>query len=241
MIPKAERCYFSDGGIISNFPVHLFDAPLPSRPTFAISLEELLWDPAEVERRVTIPQDAGQGLGVRIKELRSVPQFGFQLIDSAKDWQDQLLSELTGQRERVARIYLAPDEGGLNLQMAPETSRQLMLYGYEAGKQFCEGGFDFDEHKWRRLVVLYDHLDRMLSSVSDRWTPGYSEWFDSYRGKVKSYKSAITVGEREQILQTIDALTEAYRDLPPEFAIPLERRDEKFPKKRGKLSIGPTY
>ena len=35
----AERCWFSDGGIASNFPVHFFDTPLPTRPTFAIDLD----------------------------------------------------------------------------------------------------------------------------------------------------------------------------------------------------------
>ena len=29
---------FSDGGISSNFPVQIFDSPLPARPTFAINL-----------------------------------------------------------------------------------------------------------------------------------------------------------------------------------------------------------
>jgi Patatin-like phospholipase len=34
--PRPERCWFSDGGICSNFPVHFFDEPLPRWPTFAI-------------------------------------------------------------------------------------------------------------------------------------------------------------------------------------------------------------
>ena len=34
-----RRCLFSDGGISSNFPIHFFDSPLPSRPTFGIALE----------------------------------------------------------------------------------------------------------------------------------------------------------------------------------------------------------
>ena len=34
----AERRWFSDGGISSNFPVHFFDSPVPTRPTFAIDL-----------------------------------------------------------------------------------------------------------------------------------------------------------------------------------------------------------
>jgi predicted acylesterase/phospholipase RssA len=33
-----SRIYLSDGGLTSNFPIHLFDAAVPSRPTFAINL-----------------------------------------------------------------------------------------------------------------------------------------------------------------------------------------------------------
>ena len=38
VIPELERCWFSDGGLSSNFPVTLFDSPLPRWPTFAINL-----------------------------------------------------------------------------------------------------------------------------------------------------------------------------------------------------------
>jgi predicted acylesterase/phospholipase RssA len=30
---RIRRIWMSDGGISSNFPIHLFDAPLPTRPT----------------------------------------------------------------------------------------------------------------------------------------------------------------------------------------------------------------
>ncbi|HKE46501.1 MAG TPA: patatin-like phospholipase family protein, partial [Rhodanobacteraceae bacterium] len=36
----AETVWFSDGGICSNFPIQLFDAMLPSRPTFGIDLTD---------------------------------------------------------------------------------------------------------------------------------------------------------------------------------------------------------
>jgi predicted acylesterase/phospholipase RssA len=36
-----QRHLFSDGGISSNFPIHFFDAWLPSRPTFGINLTSL--------------------------------------------------------------------------------------------------------------------------------------------------------------------------------------------------------
>jgi predicted acylesterase/phospholipase RssA len=35
---KVRRCRFSDGGICSNFPIHLFDAAIPKWPTFGISI-----------------------------------------------------------------------------------------------------------------------------------------------------------------------------------------------------------
>ncbi|ANW00450.1 patatin-like phospholipase family protein [Bradyrhizobium icense] len=39
--PVFRRCLFCDGGICSNFPIHLFDSPIPSWPTFGISLHEI--------------------------------------------------------------------------------------------------------------------------------------------------------------------------------------------------------
>lgn len=37
-VARFSPVLLSDGGITSNFPIHLFDAPVPSRPTFAINL-----------------------------------------------------------------------------------------------------------------------------------------------------------------------------------------------------------
>lgn len=39
-----QKHWFSDGGICSNFPIHFFDAWLPSRPTFGINLETIAVD-----------------------------------------------------------------------------------------------------------------------------------------------------------------------------------------------------
>ncbi|MDN5570738.1 MAG: patatin-like phospholipase family protein, partial [Propionibacteriaceae bacterium] len=40
--PEFCEVWFSDGGFTSNFPVHLFDEALPTRPTFAINLGTFL-------------------------------------------------------------------------------------------------------------------------------------------------------------------------------------------------------
>lgn len=189
--------YFSDGGISSNFPIHMFDAPLPSRPTFAFSLDEL-WENSGAKRRVTLPETAAQGMGVPMKDIQCLRDFGWQIISSAKDWQDQLLSEITGQRERIVRIFLNESEGGLNLDMPPELSRELMAWGCEAGAKFTDGTFDFEEHKWRRLLVLYKHLEKNLNAIDKIWDNGFGDWYNGYYPHAKTYRS-LTLRERRQI------------------------------------------
>ena len=234
---RVRTAHFSDGGISSNFPIHMFDAPLPRRPTFALGLEDLLWDPGEVTRRVALPTSASEGMGVQIKELRSIGDFAWQILSSAKDWQDQLLSEITGQRERIARIFLTAEEGGLNLAMTPETSRQLMTWGYEAGRKFKDGEFSFDEHRWRRLLVLYKHLESNLDSIERIWNEGYGEWYADYARRVKSYKK-LTLADRARIAEDMRALIEA-RSSKAEGGI--LNADEKLPRKVGVLKVAPKY
>lgn len=234
---RMRTAHFSDGGISSNFPIHMFDAPLPGRPTFAFSLEDLLWNPAEVERRVSLPKTAGEGMGVQIKEIRSLRDFAWQILSSAKDWQDQLLSEITGQRERIARIFLTDKEGGLNLDMPPELSRQLMRWGYEAGRKFKEGEFDFDEHRWRRLLVLYKHLQQTLDSIDRIWDGGFGDWYARYYPKVKSYKK-LTIEDRLRIARDMEELLDG-RD--GQGAPTLGGMEAKLPRKSGVLKVAPRY
>lgn len=234
---RIRTVHFSDGGISSNFPIHMFDAPLPTRPTFAFSLEELLWNPDEVTSRVALPASASEGMGVQIKEVTSLADFGWQILNSAKDWQDQLLSEITGQRERIARIFLTDREGGLNLDMPPDVSRQLMRWGYEAGCKFTDGIFDFDEHKWRRLLVLYKHLEQNLAAIDRVWDAGFGDWYERYLPNVKSYKK-LTLADRHQIAADIRELLAASES---EDATVIANREEKLPKRAGTLKVAPKY
>ncbi len=84
-------------------------------------------------RRAVLQTGPVDGAGVPVEEISSLGQFGWQILGAATDWQDQLLSELTGQRERIARIYLKDGEGGLNLSMSPSQSEALMGFGAEPG------------------------------------------------------------------------------------------------------------
>ncbi|MGH6826872.1 patatin-like phospholipase family protein, partial [Methyloceanibacter sp.] len=135
------RCWFSDGGLTSNFPIHFFDAPLPSRPTFGINLVPASvkpmaemddgrpvktpvasgLTPAERESwsRVYMPASNSGGVGpaARFNQFEGIVGFFSALFDTARNWGDTELTAMPGYRDRIAHVALSEDEGGLNLNM----------------------------------------------------------------------------------------------------------------------------
>lgn len=96
---KFRREYLSDGGAASNFPIHLFDAPVPGRPTFAINLPDYL-----PERRGPDPSDGAprhnriyvadrfeeaQGI-IAPTEIDSPIDVLMGVLNSAMNWQDRM-------------------------------------------------------------------------------------------------------------------------------------------------------
>jgi hypothetical protein len=136
------RCWFSDGGLSSNFPLHFFDAPFPSHPTFALNLRPFHRDfprKADESENVSSPLTLRQGREAtwRYFEVGDKPASSFgriaafmgALFDLTQNWSDNTLLELPGHRERVAHVYLEGKEGGLNLVMGPKTIARLALRG----------------------------------------------------------------------------------------------------------------
>src|SRR4029077_18073794 len=98
---RVRRCRFSDGGICSNFPIHLFDAAIPKWPTFGISLAT-----RDVFRKapfVWLPQRPFQGRGdcwnrfddptsltdgKAVTPLNRLFSFVASIVSSGKDWGD---------------------------------------------------------------------------------------------------------------------------------------------------------
>jgi predicted acylesterase/phospholipase RssA len=157
-----ERCWFSDGGLTSNFPIHFFDAPLPSRPTFAINLIPDTVDATEVDEteaglkrvsgtgadgktkkeqadawdKVWMPSRNSIGIGsaARFNEFDGMVGFFAALFDTARNWADTELMALPGYRDRVVHVKLGEDEGGLNLSMPPGIIGAIGKRGELAGK-----------------------------------------------------------------------------------------------------------
>ena len=164
--PPWRRVLFADGGFTSNFPIHLFDAPLPAWPTYAVDFEALPRG-AEGGSRVLVVEGATD---VRIHPVDSAGGFLRAMVDTSRNWNDLLLSLLPIHRDRIARVHLAPGEGGLNLAMSREEVVTLMSYGLEAGRKLAATAFA--DHQVRRTRALYAGLLQVSRQARRVWSGG---------------------------------------------------------------------
>ena len=241
---RMRRMLFSDGGITSNFPVHFFDRLLPSRPTFGVSLDDL-----EAEggtRRVFMPMRAATGARFPITAPESLPAFGMAIVNTAREWQDRQLSALSGFRERVSHVYLRKNEGGLNLAMPKRTITDLIELGERAGSLMVgtpsegdETAFDFGDHQWRRFLIGYAQLERLLEELRESWgnpaDPGsFAARIRETAKSPRSYKESSRKW-RADVWQRVEDLVQLSRQT---FDKPL-RREDLIPHHRARLRLVP--
>lgn len=190
---KIEKCWFSDGGICSNFPIHFFDAPLPMWPTFGIALESELTRYWPIKQdlntnptvskddlsRFLFPPKNKDGRGDSWARFDEAPDggkklFGFTsgLLDAARNWRDRMLTRAPGVRDRVVRVYLKDTEGGLNLNMEKNLIKGLSSVGEVAADMLSErfspsskDPMNLDNHRWVRLRNLAAVAEQDLSTL----------------------------------------------------------------------------
>jgi hypothetical protein len=183
---ELERCWFSDGGLTSNFPIHFFDAPLPSRPTFGINLvpeNVAIGDTAEEKnsvrglrpggepigesrqdrwKNIYMPSTNASGIGsvARFSEFTTIVGFFSALFDTARNWNDTELMAMPGYRDRVVHVALAPDEGGLNLRMPAGIIAQIAERG-ERAAELLAARFAFepklDPQNGKKIKLTWDN------------------------------------------------------------------------------------
>jgi len=188
-----RRCLFSDGGLCANFPIHLFDSPVPAWPTFGIALHEVPWSPKmnsqgevccadAMKDAISLPNDHRDGVrdrwnGFEYEEGALGRLLGFvaAVVGTMKDWNDATLSRLPGVRDRVVNVGLRPGIGGLNILMTESMIRCLGETGVEAAKtllaRFSKGSAPggmaqgWNEHRWVRFNVLERCLAETLKGL----------------------------------------------------------------------------
>ncbi len=167
----AQPLWWSDGGITSNFPVHLFDSALPRWPSFGLNLGT--HPPGQPTQDVWLPQD----WNVQLAPAGAVGGgFGSLLgavLGAARNWRDTLQSAMPGFRSRVAAVRQHPSEGGVTLFMPRTTVAALALRGALAGarlRQRFRDDAQWERHRWLRLRVaataLEDTRARLLRARS---------------------------------------------------------------------------
>jgi predicted acylesterase/phospholipase RssA len=196
--PVVTCCWFSDGGVSSNFPIHFFDAMWPRRPTFGISLAP--YHPQKKDEHVYFPAK-GEDRKPRVRDTSTLGGFVSALLDTLQNWSDEGQATLPGYRDRIVEIHHTEAEGGMNLLMPKEVIESLMARGVLAAKAL--ENFDFDRHRWSRYLTAMAELDRAVCDLTDRYEDVYRDFVESYGPQAATYDhspawvaSALTRTER---------------------------------------------
>ncbi len=158
---ELAELWLADGGITSNFPLHLFDSPVPGRPTFCLNL--LYHDDELQPEGVSMSDDRGEGdepglggadapldeLVYMLRDNRArlaaytrfgegsgisrLLRFGGRVITTARQWGDNQLIDVPGYRDRIVHVRMRSDEGGFNFDMDAGKIDDLQARGTRAG------------------------------------------------------------------------------------------------------------
>jgi predicted acylesterase/phospholipase RssA len=234
--PEAEPCWFSDGGIISNFPVHLFDQYLPDHPTFAINLrgfhpDRVLYDDPLQPEHLKIYRPATNSGGMAENWTRwqgggitGLSGFVHSIFDTIQNWSDNDQSRVPGYRDRIVHVSHGSKEGGINLAMPPELITALAERGRASAIEL-KSAFStaappsnidtgWRNHKWVRLrsslALLSDALQSIVGAY-DRADPvqveSYRDIVHRAKGQEPSYKA--TTEQRTAMIELIEGVADA--------------------------------
>jgi len=199
VITAFRVCWFSDCGISSNFPIHLFDAALPRWPTFGINLvyprhadavllsdAEGQGEQAQIERAVFLPTENRQGWQRSYQSIAKplaaaeMSGFLFSIVSTMQNWRDVLQARAPGYRDRIVHVSLHGDEGGMNLDMPQDVLSRIAAKGSVAGERFCD--FSFANHywiRWRNLASAYQRYTLEIARTDDP-AQRVAAWHDAY-------------------------------------------------------------
>jgi deferrochelatase/peroxidase EfeB/predicted acylesterase/phospholipase RssA len=191
------RCWMSDGGLCSNFPIHLFDSFVPKWPTFGIALQnrgkyrpdECVWLP---EKHYEGRGDTWDRFAESKQPLDRLVGFLVSLWLAAWRWNDTTMMRMPGVRDRVVRIFLEEGEGGVNIKMSKQAIDALtQKYGKPAAGAFLrkfadDGSPGWPEHRWvrfnRLLIALRQQIEGFKFAADlDRYSQPLSAQIDESR------------------------------------------------------------
>jgi Patatin-like phospholipase len=155
-----RACWFSDGGITSNFPIHFFDSPLPRWPTFGINLGPVGPEglQADEKKNIAAANTNDEGASRRWTGLDGFVQFVRAILDTMQNWMDNSQTEVPGYRDRIVVIKHSTEEGGMNLNMSADLIDRFARRGQLAGQLLVDRfahpsskEFAWGNHRWVRF------------------------------------------------------------------------------------------
>lgn len=181
--PELERSWFTDGGLSSNFPLTMFDAPVPGWPTFGINLrpftKDYPRDDHDESKNVYLPNNNEGGRLPGFNRPKGLVGFLAAVFDAMQNWNDTTQAVLPGFRDRIVTVKLGDDEGGLNLDMPSAILQRLEARGAAAGRLIAErfavpggGGtpsaptMGWRNHRWLRYRTTMGALKAYLSEFA---------------------------------------------------------------------------
>lgn len=197
---KLVRLWFADGGIGSNFPIHLFDKAIPRWPTFGLKIldepprndsqnkplvanmpyahkdgadDTLLYPKDDSEFSAINKKSSTSSIGSFIKML-------FSVYTSAKDGHDQSFLRMPDVRNRVVRIYMNHRAGNmLNLKIEPDKiiqlARDVGTYGGQIAANAYLAEVSISKYSW--VNSWQDHRwvrFNMLTTGLRKYLSGFS-------------------------------------------------------------------
>ena len=183
--PIVERVYFTDGGVCSNLPVHMFDSALPSRPTFAINLRSDLPNdqgPGQIDTdRAPFTPRGNTAIGDRYtiggeNGAEATLSFLTAIIGTMQNWRDMLHRDTPGTKDRVITVRHTSKEGGLNLDMKQSAitalsesgqtaaSRLVAAFAPPSGTPWREDSWVYQ--RWVRLRLLLPQVETLLGKMT---------------------------------------------------------------------------
>ncbi|WP_448585891.1 hypothetical protein [Thermaurantiacus sp.] len=181
-----RSCWFSDGGITSNFPVSTFDDVFPGCPTFCINLADLSPDNPDPSRRVWMPRNNSEAIRApHLADLDRAGLLGFlgAIVSTARNGHENELMRAPSQRDRIVNVLLDPRrEGGLNLAMDGRTIAAMAGWGREAGELLVKRfhpqgggdpeapGMDWANHRWGRIRTVLAAAEAFAVRFTEGWS-----------------------------------------------------------------------
>lgn len=242
-----RRCWFSDGGISSNFPIHLFDSALPRWPTFAIDLVYPETAPGDTPPEVFLPRGNQEGWRPRYQAIDSRSGIGavakllFAIVGTMQNWRDLLQSRAPGHRDRIVHVPLGADEGGFNLDMPQEVLDAIAVKGEQAGR-ILRDQFDFNNHWWVRWRNVAASVENFTISVAGAGgappSPSYADaWSSARTGTPAAPSYKFTAAQQEEASVRLAAMIQ----LGDTWKASATKLAAKAPKPLPQLRIVPTF